>query len=145
MNRQVDILLIEDNPGDVELIRECFSMSLTEFRLSIAQDGDEALQLLKKNAGLGVHWVPDLILLDLNLPKKTGREVLGEIKADVRLRKIPVVVLTTSSAESDVRSVYQLHANCLITKPSNLDDYIRAIQSIEKFWLKCVQLPLTAS
>ena len=137
----VDILLIEDNPGDVRLTQEALREGKVHNRLLVAKDGVEAMAVLRQE---GLHRDaprPDLILLDLNLPKKDGREVLAEIKADERLKRIPVVILTSSSADEDVLKSYDLQASCYITKPVDLDQFITVVQSIETFWLSVVTLP----
>jgi CheY-like chemotaxis protein len=143
-DRPGEILLVEDNPGDVRLTIE----SLKEGKegkvrnhLHVARDGVEALEFLRRQGPFGDAVRPDLILLDLNLPRKDGREVLAEIKSDVELKTIPVVVLTTSRAESDVLRSYELQANCYITKPVDLEQFIGVIRSIEDFWLTIVTLP----
>ena len=140
----VEILLVEDNPGDVRLTQEVLKEGRIHNTLNVVGDGVEALDFLHRR---GVHAdakPQDLILLDLNLPKMNGREVLAEIKKDATLKQIPVVVLTTSSAEQDVLSAYDLHANCYITKPVDLDQFVRVVQSIEDFWLSIVRLPRDA-
>ena len=137
----VDILLVEDNPADVALTEEALQESKIANRLMVAEDGEEALAILRRQ---GLHAnapKPDLILLDLNLPRMDGREVLAEIKNDEALRRIPVVVLTTSKAEEDVFRSYDLHANCYITKPVDLEQFIEVIKSIDDFWLTVVRLP----
>ncbi|MEI6876182.1 MAG: response regulator [Spirochaetota bacterium] len=137
----VDILLVEDNPGDVDLAREALSDSKIRNTLFVVSDGVEAMAFLRRE---GVHAEarrPDLILLDLNLPRKDGREVLAEMKGDPGLRSIPVVVLTSSQAEEDILRSYDLHANCYITKPMDLKQFIRVINAIEDFWLTIVKLP----
>jgi CheY-like chemotaxis protein len=134
-------LLVEDSPSDVRLTREALRESQLLNNLSVVGDGIEALSYLRRQDGYAEAVHPDLVLLDLNLPKKDGREVLAEIKADPALRRIPVVVLTTSSAEEDVIKTYDLHANCYITKPLDLDRFIRVIKSIEDFWVGVVKLP----
>lgn len=137
----VEILLVEDNPGDVRLTIEGLKEGKVRNTLSVVEDGVEALAFLRKE-GKYVNAVrPDLILLDLNLPKKDGREVLTEIKSDENLRNIPVVVLTTSKAEQDILKAYSLHANCYITKPVDLDQFISVVESIEDFWFSIVKLP----
>ena len=141
MNRPVEILLVEDNPGDVRLTLEAFKEGKLRNRLHVARDGEEALAHLRREGAYTAASRPDLILLDLNLPKKDGREVLGEIKADPDLRRIPVVVLTTSKAEQDILKAYELHANCYITKPVDLDQFLRVVRAIEEFWLELVKLP----
>ncbi len=141
LGRPIEILLVEDNAGDVLLATESLSTSKLVNRLHVARDGVEALEFLRQE-GQFVHAPrPDLILLDLNLPRKDGREVLAEVKADDTLRQIPVVVLTTSTHEQDVASAYDLHANCYITKPIDLDQFMNVVNSIECFWLSIVKLP----
>jgi CheY-like chemotaxis protein len=141
MNRPIEILLVEDNPGHARLTQEAFREGKLANRLHVVGDGIEALAFLRQE-GPHAHAVkPDLILLDLNLPKKDGREVLAEIKADERLKRIPVVVLTTSQAETDVLRAYDLHANCYIAKPVDLDQFLSIVQAIEDFWLQIVKLP----
>ncbi len=137
----VEILLVEDNPGDVRLMKEALEELRIRNHLHLAGDGVQALSFLRKKGTHSAAPRPDLILLDLNLPKKDGREVLAEIKEDPRLCSIPVVVLTTSQSEQDVQRSYQLHANCYIAKPVGLENFIRVVQSIERFWLDTVRLP----
>ena len=144
LGRPVEILLVEDNPGDVRLTREALVDGKVWNNLHHAADGVEALDFLRQQGKHTSAPRPDMILLDLNLPRKSGREVLADIKADPTLRSIPVVVLTTSKAEEDVLESYGLHANCYIVKPIDLDQFIRVVQSIESFWLCIVRLP-TAS
>ena len=139
--RPIEILLVEDNPGDVDLIREMIEDSKVRNVMNHASDGVEALAYLHRQKPYTGATRPDLILLDLNLPKKDGREVLAEVKHDNRLKDIPVVVLTTSEAESDVLRSYQLHANCYISKPVDLAKFTTIIRSIEDFWLTVVKLP----
>lgn len=139
--RLVDVLLVEDNPGDIRLVREALQETEGYLRLYVAQDGMEAMAFLRREGPYAQAPRPDLILLDLNLPRKDGREVLSEIKADITLHNIPVVVLTTSEAEQDVLESYDLYANCYVTKPLELDQYISVIQSIKEFWCHIVQLP----
>ena len=141
MDRTVKILLVEDNPGDVRLLLEAFKEGKLHNRLHIVQDGEEAMAFLRRQGPYAEAVRPDLILLDLNLPKKDGREVLAEIKQDQELHRIPVVVLTTSKAEQDILKVYDLHANCYITKPVDLDQFLRVVRAIEEFWLEIVKLP----
>ena len=140
-SRPLEILLVEDNPGDVLLTKEALKEGRVSYTLSVVGDGVEALAFLRRLGEYGAARRPDIILLDLNLPKKSGREVLQELKDDPELKRIPVVVLTTSNAERDVLGMYDLHANCYITKPVDLDQFIRVIQSIEQFWLAIVTLP----
>ena len=139
--RPVEILLVEDNPGDVRLTQEAFKENKLLNHLSVVWDGEEAMAFLRQEGEYANAERPDLILLDLNLPKKDGREVLAEVKADEDLRRIPVVVLTTSSAEQDILKSYNLHANCYITKPVDLDQFIKIVKTIEDFWLTIVKLP----
>ncbi len=140
-NGAIEVLLVEDNPGDVRLTREALKDGRLLNNVTVVGDGMEALSFLRREGKYAGAATPDLILLDLNLPKKDGREVLAEIKADSRLRRIPVVVLTTSSAEEDILKTYDLHANCYITKPVDLEQFIRVVKSIEDFWLSIVKLP----
>lgn len=141
INGSAKILLVEDNPGDVRLTREALKEGKILNDLSVVGDGVEALAFLRREDGYAGAERPDLILLDLNLPKKDGREVLEEIKGDGELKKIPVVVLTTSAAERDILKAYDLHANCYITKPVDLEQFIGVVQLIEDFWLTIVKLP----
>jgi chemotaxis family two-component system response regulator Rcp1 len=140
--RRIDILLVEDNPGDVRLTREALLEGKVPNQLNVVGDGIEALDYLFQR---GVHANasrPDLVLLDLNLPKKDGGEVLAEIKAEASLKRIPVVVLTTSQADEDVLKSYNLHANCYIAKPVDFDQFIQIVRSIDAFWLTIVRLPM---
>jgi two-component system, chemotaxis family, response regulator Rcp1 len=137
----IEILLIEDNPGDVRLAREVFKDGKFANHLSVEHDGVSALQHLRQEAKYAGCIRPDLVLLDLNLPGKDGREVLGEMKADPILRRIPVVILTTSDAEADVLKSHDLYANCYIVKPVDLAQFVRVVRSIEDFWLSIVKLP----
>jgi CheY-like chemotaxis protein len=139
--RPVEILLVEDNPGDVGLTRETLKDSKLLNHMTVLGDGIEAMAFLRLEGKYAGATRPDLILLDLNLPKKDGREVLAEIKTDEQLRRIPVVVLTTSSAEQDILETYDLHANCFITKPVNLDQFTAVVKAIEEFWFTIVRLP----
>ncbi|MCC6727060.1 MAG: response regulator [Saprospiraceae bacterium] len=140
-SRPVNILLIEDNPGDVRLAQEAFKEGNIEVQLHVVMDGMEAIHYLNKEGDYQDSSRPDLILLDLNLPKKDGREVLGEIKEDPNLRSIPVVILTTSNAEQDVVHSYNHHVNCYINKPVDFDRFFDIIKQIEEFWLKTAILP----
>lgn len=140
-NREVSILLVEDNPGDVRLTIEALKEGKVYNRLSVVSNGFEALEFLRRQGRYANATRPDLILLDLNLPKKNGSEVLAEIKADPALKRIPVVVLTTSEAEQDVLRSYDLNANCYITKPVDLDQFLHVVKSINDFWLTVVRLP----
>jgi two-component system, chemotaxis family, response regulator Rcp1 len=137
----VRILLIEDNPADVGLVEEAFRDGRLSYDLHVAEDGVKALNFLRRQGPFASAPVPDLILLDLNLPKKDGREVLSEVKDDPVLREIPVIVLTTSDDEADVHRAYGLHANCYMTKPIDMEDFLRKVRSIEDFWLTFVRLP----
>jgi CheY-like chemotaxis protein len=139
--RPVEILLVEDNPGDVRLTIEALREGKVRNHLSVATDGVEAMAFLRREGEHAAAARPDLILLDLNLPRKDGRQVLAEIKADEDLRTIPVVILTTSKADEDILRSYDLHANCYVTKPVDLDQFITVVKSIEDFWLTIVALP----
>lgn len=139
--RPVEILLVEDNPGDVRLTQEVFKEGKVSNILNIVYNGEEAMDFLRQEGRFANAPRPDIILLDLNLPRKDGREVLAEIKADPDLKRIPVVVLTTSQAESDLIQSYNLHANCYIVKPVDLDQFINVVKTIEGFWLQIVKLP----
>ena len=141
VGRPIEILLVEDNPGDVRLTREALKDAKVINNLHVAGDGVAAMDFLHRQSEHHNAVRPDLILLDLNLPKKDGREVLSEIKADPGLRQIPVVILTTSKAEEDILKTYDLHANCYITKPVDLEKFIEVISAIEDFWLSIVKLP----
>ena len=141
MARQVEILLIEDNPGDVRLTIEAMKEGKILNHINVVNDGLEALEFLHRQGKYSDVPRPDLILLDLNLPKKDGREVLAEIKEDPCLKRIPVVILTTSQAEQDIIKTYELHANCYITKPVDLDQFLSVARLIEDFWLTVVRLP----
>jgi CheY-like chemotaxis protein len=139
--KPVELLLIEDNPGDVRLTREALKNSDINVHLSIARDGVEAMDFLRRSGRFADAPKPDLVLLDLNLPRKNGREVLSEIKSHPELKRIPVLIMTTSRAEQDVNRAYLLNANCYITKPMDLDEFLRIVKAIEDFWLKTVTLP----
>ena len=139
--KPIEILLVEDSPGDVRLCVEALKEARVLNSMTVAADGVEAMALLRREGRYAASVRPDLILLDLNLPRKDGREVLAEIKADASLKRIPIVVLTTSQAEEDVVSAYDLHANCYITKPVDFRQFIKVVQSIEDFWLTVVKLP----
>ena len=139
--KPLDILLVEDNPADVRLTREAFLDGKIHNSLAVVKDGVEAMEYLRRQGKFASAARPDLILLDLNLPRKDGREVLAEIKSDPALMRIPVVVLTTSRAEMDIVRTYNLHANCYIVKPVDLDQFIGVIKSIDNFWLTAVTLP----
>jgi two-component system, chemotaxis family, response regulator Rcp1 len=140
-SRPIEILLVEDNPGDARLTLEAFKEGKVFNNLTVVGDGVEAMAYLRREGQYANSVQPDLILLDLNLPKKDGREVLAEIKSDERIRNIPVIVLTTSAAEEDIARAYSRHANCYITKPVDLDQFLHVVQSIESFWLSLVRLP----
>ena len=137
----IEILLVEDNPGDIRLTLEAFKDSKVCNNMHVVQDGVEALAFLRQEGDYANKPRPDVILLDLNLPKKDGREVLAEIKQDPALKRIPVVILTTSDAEQDVVKTYNLHANCYITKPVDLERFMTVVKSIETFWFSVVKLP----
>ncbi len=138
--KPIEILLVEDNPGDVRLTKEALKDARVANNLHVTMDGVEALAFLRKQGKHASAPRPDLILLDLNLPKKNGREVLEEIKAEDALRHIPVVILTTSQAEQDVVESYRLRANAYVTKPVDLDQFLKVVGSIEQFWLEIVKL-----
>ena len=140
--KPIEILLVEDNPGDVRLTMEALKEGKVINHLTVIKDGVEALVFLRRQGQYAKAPRPHLIVLDLNLPKKDGREVLAAIKADESLKRIPVVVLTTSQNEEDVLKSYNLHANCYITKPVDLDQFVRVVRSIEDFWLGIVVLPV---
>jgi chemotaxis family two-component system response regulator Rcp1 len=137
----VDILLVEDNEGDARLAKEAMRDSKIRNILHHVADGEEAMAFLRKEGKHAEAPRPDLILLDLNLPRKDGRQVLAEIKADEDLKRIPVVILTVSGAEEDILKAYNLHANCYITKPIDLGQFIKVVRSVEDFWLTIVKLP----
>ena len=141
ISRPIDVLLVEDNPGDVRLTREALKEGKIRNNLHVARDGVEALAFLRREGEHADAPRPDVILLDLNLPRKDGREVLTEVKGDPALRQIPVVILTSSQAEEDICRAYDLHANCYISKPVDLDQFIRVVKSIEEFWFTVVKLP----
>jgi two-component system, chemotaxis family, response regulator Rcp1 len=137
----IEVLLIEDSPGDVRLTREALKDAKVHIHLSVASDGVEAMAFLERQGEFSNAPRPDLILLDLNLPKKDGREVLKDIKESATLGSIPVVILTMSASEADILKSYRLHANCYITKPVSLDGFLKVVQSIDNFWLSVVKLP----
>jgi two-component system, chemotaxis family, response regulator Rcp1 len=139
--RPVEILLVEDNPADVRLISETFKDFKSRNVINFVKDGAEAMDFLRKRGAYAGMPVPDIIILDLNLPKKTGFEILEEIKKDPGLKQIPVVVLSTSDSDNDIAKAYQLQAACYVTKPVGLDDFIKAVKNIENFWLNTVKLP----
>ena len=137
----IEILLVEDNPGDVRLAREALKENKVRNNLHVVEDGVLAMEFLRRQGNYQNVPRPDLILLDLNLPKKDGREVLAEIKTDTDLKRIPVVMLTISKAEEDIVRAYDSHVNCYITKPIDLDQFIKVVRSVEDFWLTIVKLP----
>ncbi len=139
--RLVEILLVEDNPGDVRLTQEAMKEGKMRNNLSVAVDGVEAMAFLRREGKYADAPRPDVVLLDLNLPKKDGRSVLTEIKEDPDLRRIPVVILTSSKAEEDIFNSYDSHANCYITKPGDLEQFIEVVKSVEGFWVQIVKLP----
>ncbi len=139
--RLVEILLVEDNPGDVRLTKEAMKEGKIRNNLSVASDGVEAMAFLRREGKYADAPRPDVVMLDLNLPKKDGRSVLKEIKEDPNLRRIPVVILTSSKADEDVLNSYDLHANCFVTKPGDLEQFIDVVRSVEGFWLQIVKLP----
>lgn len=141
MSHIVEILLVEDNPGDARLAQEALKESKVTNNLSIVTDGEQAIDFLNREGEYSNAPVPDLIFLDLNLPKKDGREVLADIKSNEALRRIPVVVLTTSEADEDILKSYDLHANCYVTKPLDFDQFKKAIISLNEFWFSIVKLP----
>lgn len=140
-NLPIEILLIEDNSGDARLLKEAFKDIETQCNISIVKDGVDALKYLYKKDEFFNSQTPDLIILDLNLPKKSGIEVLKEIKFDEDIKDIPVIVLTTSSSEKDIKTAYQLHANSYLKKPVDLDEFEQVVKTIEMFWLKLALLP----
>ena len=139
--KPIIILLVEDNPGDAELAREALDYDKMNNELHVVDDGEKAMEFLHREGSYADAPRPDLILLDLNLPKKDGRQVLAEIKSDNNLKRIPVVILTTSKSEADVIKTYDLHANCYITKPIDLNQFLHVVRSIEEFWMSIVVLP----
>jgi CheY-like chemotaxis protein len=142
LGRPIEILLVEDSPSDTDLTVEALAAAKISNRLSVVEDGVQAMEFLRRQGGYAQAPRPDLILLDLNLPRKDGREVLADIRADEKLTTIPVVVLTTSQAEKDVLHAYALHANCYITKPVDFQQFMEVVRAIEDFWLTVVKLPL---
>lgn len=139
--RSIEILLVEDNPGDARLTIEAMRDAKVRNRMHVVEDGVEAMEFLRRQGRFGDAPRPDLILLDLNLPRKDGRAVLAEVKADPDLKRIPVVVLTTSRAEEDVLHAYNLHANCYVTKPVDLAQFMKIVALIDEFWVNVVTLP----
>lgn len=141
LGRPIEILLVEDNPGDVDLTREGLADGKLRNNLHVAGDGEEAMAFLRREREHADLPVPDLILLDLNLPRRDGREVLTEIKADEGFKHIPVVILTSSQDEEDILQSYRLHANCYISKPSRFGEFVKVVKSVEEFWFTVVTLP----
>lgn len=141
MGEEIHILLVEDNPGDVRLTREALRGAKVANDLRVVGDGEEAIEYLRRRGRYVDAPRPDIVLLDLNLPRLDGRDVLIDIKSDPDLAKIPIIVLTSSSAERDIQSAYELHANCYISKPVNFTEFIEAVRSLEGFWLRIVRLP----
>ena len=139
--RPIEILLVEDSPGDVTLTIEALRDAKVANNLHVARDGEEAMRFLRQEGGFADKPRPDLILLDLNMPRKDGREVLADLKLDPELKRIPVVVLTTSQSEDDVAAVYNLSANCYVAKPVDLDQFLGVVRAIDDFWLSLVKLP----
>ncbi len=137
----INVLIVEDNPGDVELAKEALRETSFALNLSVAGDGEEALAFMRHEGEHAGTPFPDLVLLDLNMPKKSGHEVLDEMKADSELRLIPVVIFTSSSAREDIEAAYERYANCYITKPADLDELVQVVRAIEAFWLTVVRLP----
>jgi CheY-like chemotaxis protein len=141
VGKPVDILLVEDNPGDVRLTKEALRDAKVLNKIFVAKDGVEAMEFLRMEGSFADKSMPDLILLDLNLPRKNGREVLAEIKNDPKLKHIPVVILTSSDSDEDILKAYDLHANCYITKPVDLSGFVEIMHSMEEFWFTIVKLP----
>ena len=139
--RPVEILLVEDSPGDVRLTEEALRDAEVPNSLHVARDGEEAMRFLRREEGFEDAPRPDLILLDLNMPRMDGREVLAEIKKDPELRRIPVIILTTSQSEDDIAEAYSLSANCYVAKPVDLDEFLDVVRAIDDFWLTLVKLP----
>ncbi len=139
--RPIEILLVEDNAGDIRLTQEALKEGKIRLNLSVARDGMEALNFVRREGKYAGAARPDLVLLDLNLPKKDGREVLHEIKDDPYLKQIPVVILTTSESNDDILTTYGFHANCYITKPVDMDQFIKVVKVVEEFWFTIVKLP----
>jgi CheY-like chemotaxis protein len=138
---ELNILLVEDNPGDVRLMQEALRMEGRLKNVYVMDDGEKAIRFLRRQDDFAAAVRPDVIFLDLNLPKRDGREVLADIKSDPDLRRIPVIILSTSEAERDIQYAYDLHANCYVRKPNDLDDYLNVIRACENFWLNVVRLP----
>ncbi len=142
--KSIEVLLVEDNPGDVRLITEALKDAKIHLHISVVHDGVEALALLRRQGNYSTATRPDLILLDLNLPRMNGHEVLATIKEDEVLRRIPVVIVTSSRADRDIATSYDLHANCFVTKPVDLDQFFHVVQAIREFWFVVVKLPRIA-
>jgi chemotaxis family two-component system response regulator Rcp1 len=140
-NKRIHILLIEDNPGDVRMMTELLSESGVSSELHVSMDGADAIDFLKRRGGHNSAIQPDFIILDLNLPKKNGREVLAEIKQDEHLKTIPVIILSSSDADNDIEYCYSMQANCYINKPHDLFNYMHVVKSISEFWFQTVRLP----
>ncbi len=143
--RPIEILLVEDNPADVRLTQEVMKEIKVLNRMHVVSDGEEALDFLYQRGAHSGAVRPDVVILDLNLPRKNGREVLAEVKADKSLRTIPIVILTVSSAEEDVLRSYELYANCYITKPIDIEQFSKVVRAVEEFWLEIVKLPARSS
>jgi len=141
IQKPIEILLVEDSPADILITREAFADAKLANTLHVVEDGVRAMEFLRREGSYASFPRPDLILLDLNLPRKNGREVLAEIKADAEFKSIPVIILTTSSADEDILQAYDLHANCYVIKPVGFDNFLKAIQSIQNFWFSVVVLP----
>ncbi len=142
MSRNGTVLLVEDNPGDAKLIQELLNSGESDHIIHHVDDGAKAVAFLRRVGDYGTSPRPDLMILDLNLPRKSGREVLAEVKGDAGLRSIPIVILTTSEAEQDILNCYELHANCYVTKPADFDDFNNAMRMIDDFWLGTANLPV---
>ena len=142
--RLAEVLLVEDNPGDIRLTREAFANSAMVGHLEVVNDGEEAMRYLNRTGPYAAARIPDVVLLDLNLPKKDGHEVLAEMRADPTLRLVPVIVLTTSDAAADVAKSYELHANCYVRKPLEYAAFVETLRRIEQYWLRTVTLPTCA-
>lgn len=139
--KSIEVLLVEDNPGDIRLIKEALNDAKIHVHITVAHDGVEALALLRREGNYATAGVPDLILLDLNLPRMSGHDVLATIKQDEGLRRIPVVIVSSSKADQDIAASYDLHANCFVTKPVDLDQFFNVVQAIREFWFVIVKLP----
>ena len=139
--RPLRLLLVEDSPGDARLVREALRDGAVPTQVTVVTDGEDALNVLHRRGAHAQALRPDLVILDLNLPKTSGREVLADVKADPTLRSLPIVVLSTSSSEDDIQAVYGLHANCYVRKPVELDEFLRAVKGIAAFWLTVARLP----